>query len=134
MANGDAHTLLTSYSGTTAVQLVDLRYSNGAYQIRTYTLLDGGVWRYTSWMTISDGLHYIEFDWQGSSGEGMNDGWLTLWIDGVERSKLVGLDNDTRQIDRVRLGAVANIDSGTRGTYYFDGFQSTRASYIGPEQ
>ncbi len=41
-------------------------------------------------------------------------------------------DNDTRRIDRVRLGAVAGIDTGTRGTYYFDAFESRRQTAIGP--
>jgi len=36
------------------------------------------------------------------------------------------VDNDTRRIDRVRLGAVAGIDSGTRGSYFFDAFQANR--------
>jgi hypothetical protein len=30
------------------------------------------------------------------------------------------------------LGAVAGIDSGTRGTIFFDAFESRRQSYIGP--
>jgi hypothetical protein len=30
------------------------------------------------------------------------------------------------------LGAVAGIDAGTRGTYYFDAFESRRQNYIGP--
>jgi hypothetical protein len=42
------------------------------------------------------------------------------------------MDNDTRRIDRVRLGALTGIDTGTRGTYYFDAFESRRQNYIGP--
>jgi len=42
------------------------------------------------------------------------------------------MDNDTRRIDRVRLGAITGIDAGTRGTYYFDAFMSRRQTYIGP--
>jgi hypothetical protein len=30
------------------------------------------------------------------------------------------------------LGALASIDSETRGTYFFDAFDSRRQSYIGP--
>ncbi|MBE0699692.1 MAG: tandem-95 repeat protein, partial [Anaerolineaceae bacterium] len=133
MANGDAHTLLMTYTGTSAVvQLLDFRYSSGAYQIRTYTLNDTGTWIYTSWYTISDAPHYIEFDWQAASAAGANNGSLTLWIDGLQKASLSGLDNDTKVIDRVKLGAVANLDTGTRGTYYFDAFQSGREYYIGP--
>ena len=39
---------------------------------------------------------------------------------------------DTWRIERARLGAVAGIDTGTRGTIYFDAFESRRQSYIGP--
>ena len=45
---------------------------------------------------------------------------------------LSGIANATRRIDSIQLGAVAEIDSGTRGIYYFDAFVSRRASYIGP--
>jgi hypothetical protein len=50
----------------------------------------------------------------------------------VQKANLVALDTDTRQVDRVRLGAVTGIDTGTRGTDYFDDFISHRSSYIGP--
>jgi hypothetical protein len=42
------------------------------------------------------------------------------------------VDNDTRRIDRIRLGAVSGLDSGTSGIYYFDAFESHRQTYIGP--
>src|SRR5690606_1720187 len=62
---------------------------------------------------------------------GMDDGALTFWIDGVQQASLTGIDNDTRQIDQVRLGAVLGLDNGTRGAYYFDSFASTRTTYLG---
>jgi hypothetical protein len=74
----------------------------------------------------------MEFDWRASTGAGLNNGGLTLWIDGTQSANLIGIDNDTRRIDRVQLGAVTGVDSGTRGTYYFDAFESRRQVYIGP--
>jgi hypothetical protein len=71
-------------------------------------------------------------DWRTSTAAGANNGGLTLWIDGVQQANLTGVDNDTRRIERVRLGAVAGIDTGTRGTYYFDAFESRSLTYIGP--
>ena len=32
----------------------------------------------------------------------------------------------------MQLGAVAGVDTGTRGTTYFDAFESRRDTYIGP--
>ena len=63
---------------------------------------------------------------------GANDGGLTLWIDGVQQTDLTGMDNDTRRVDRARLGALSGIDTGTRGTYFFDAFESRRQTHIGP--
>jgi len=63
---------------------------------------------------------------------GANNGSLTLWIDNVQRANLTAVDNDTRRLDRVQWGAVEGVDSGTRGTYYFDAFESRRQTNIGP--
>jgi hypothetical protein len=57
---------------------------------------------------------------------------LTLWIDGNQKANLSGINNSNREIDRIRLGAVEGVDSGTRGIYYFDAFESRRFTYIGP--
>jgi hypothetical protein len=65
---------------------------------------------------------------------GANNGGLTFWIDGVQKANLTGIDNDTRKIDQARLGAVNGMDTGTRGTYYFDTLESRRQNYVGPQQ
>ena len=69
---------------------------------------------------------------QAATAAGANNGSLALWIDGTLRATLAGVDNDTRRIDRVSLGPVAGIDTGTRGTYYLDAFESRKQTYIGP--
>jgi hypothetical protein len=63
---------------------------------------------------------------------GANDGGLTLWIDGTQQANVTRIDNDTRRIESVRMGAVSGVDIGTRGTEYFDAFESRRQTYIGP--
>jgi hypothetical protein len=93
---------------------------------------DASTWTNTNWFTISNGSHFIELDWRAASGAGANNGGLTLWIDNVQQANLTTVDNDTRRMDRVRLGAVAGIDTGTRGNYYFDSFESRRQTFIGP--
>ena len=133
MANNDAHYLFYGYSGTTAIVVrVEFRYNKGNYQLRAALRNDGGGWTNSSWFTIADASHFIEIDWRASTGAGLNNGGLTLWMDGTQRANLTGIDNDTRRIDRVQLGAVTGVDSGTRGTYYFDAFESRRQAYIGP--
>ena len=41
------------------------------------------------------------------------------------------VDNDTRRIDQVRLGAASGIDNGTRSICFFDAFELRRSTYIG---
>ncbi|HLO14017.1 MAG TPA: hypothetical protein VK206_04250 [Anaerolineales bacterium] len=133
MVSGDTHFILIDYSGTsTAVVRVVFRFSSGAYQIRTNLLNDSGTWILSNWFTISDAPHSIEIYWRAATSAGANNGGLTLWIDGLQKADLTGVDNDTRRVDRARLGAVTGVDSGTRGTYYFDAFESRRQTYIGP--
>jgi hypothetical protein len=134
MMSGDNHFIFYGYTGTsTAVLRVQVRFSNPTYQIRAALRDDGSTWLNSNWFAISDAPHAIEVDWQAATATGANNGHLTLWIDGTQRANLITVDNDTRRIDRIRLGAVAGLDTGTRGTYYFDAFESRRLTYIGPD-
>jgi arylsulfatase A-like enzyme len=133
MPNGDTHYLFYGHQGaSTVVMRVQLRRSSNAYQLRAALRNDSSTWTSSSWFTITDASHAIEIDWRASTAGGANNGGLTLWIDGTQRANLIGIDNDTRRIDRVQLGAVAGVDTGTRGSYYFDAFESRRQTYIGP--
>ena len=133
MANGDAHIILRGYSGSSTVVLrVEFGYSAGAYQIRAGLVDDGTTWTETSWFTLSDAPHSIELDWRAATAVGANNGGLTLWLDGIQQADITGVDNDTRRLDRALLGALAALDTGTHGTYYFDAFESRRQTYIGP--
>ena len=51
---------------------------------------------------------------------------------GAQTKGLTGVDNDLARIDRARMGPANSVDAGTRGTYYFDAFESRRQTYIGP--
>jgi hypothetical protein len=133
MPSGSAHVIFRGFMGTsTQVVRMEFRNSSGNYQVRAALINDGSTWTNSGWLTISDAPHVIEFDWQAATGAGANNGGLSLWIDGVQQASLGGVDNDTRRVDRVRLGAVAGLDTGTSGTYFFDAFESRRQAYIGP--
>jgi hypothetical protein len=41
------------------------------------------------------------------------------------------VDNDGLRLEQVRLGPTG-VDTGTRGTTFFDEFESRRTDYIGP--
>jgi hypothetical protein len=133
MAQNDNHEIFRGFVGTwPAVLDMKLRFYNGRYQVRVGILNDSTTMRYSAWFDLTDAPHALEVDWQAATAPGANNGSLSFWLDGVLRSQLTGIDNDTRQIDLVRLGAISGIDSGTRGSYYFDAFESRRANYIGP--
>lgn len=132
MANNDMFTLMYGFSGSTSILRVDFRFNSGAYQLMARALDDGSTWSATPWLTISDAPHIVELDWQASTAIGANNGTLSFWIDGVALSLVTGIDNDTRRIDTIRLGAVTGLDAGTIGTVYFDAFDSRRQNYIGP--
>jgi hypothetical protein len=114
MNNKDSHYLFYGYTGaSTAVVRVQFRFFNGSYQLNVGLRNDSNSWTSSSWFPIGDAPHSIEIDWRASTASGANNGGLTLWIDGTQRANLTGVDNDTR------------------GIYYFDAFESRRATYIG---
>ena len=127
MASGDAHIIVRGYSGSSTVALrVEVGYGASGYQIRAGLVNDGSTFTDTSWFPLTDSPHLIQVDWRAASGAGANNGGLVLSIDDVQKQLLTGIDNDTRRMDRVLLGALASIDTGTRGTYYFDAFEAER--------
>ena len=88
----------------------------------------------SAWVSLSDAPHLIELDWKASTAPLANNGSLNWWIDEAQKTGLANIDNDTRRIDRVRLGAIAGVDATTNGTTYFDAFESRKTSYIGAAQ
>lgn len=133
MANGNALYVFYAYSGSSnVIQRIEMRRSSGTYQVRASAVSDASVWASTPWRTITDAPHYFEIDWRASQSATAFNGSLTWWLDGNAAGTLSGIDNDTLRVDRVRLGAVGGIDTGTRGIFFFDAFESRRQTYIGP--
>jgi subtilisin family serine protease len=134
MAIGNAHLLLQGFTGSGSIQVLqlELRFQATGYELRALLVNDAKGWTSTSWISISDAPHALELDWRAATSAGANNGGLSFWIDGAQQSDLTGVDNDTRRIDQVRLGAASGVDTGTRGTYFFDAFESRRSTFIGP--
>ena len=134
MAIGNAHWIFLGSSGGGTVHhlQLELRFQATGYEVRALLMNDAKTMISTNWLPLSDAPHALELDWRAATAAGANNGGLTFWIDGSQQADLTGVDNDTRRIDQARLGATSGIDSGTRGTYFFDAFESRRLSYIGP--
>jgi hypothetical protein len=131
MASSNAHYIFYGYTGTTKIVLrVEFRYSTPNYQLRAGLVNNASGWKTSRWINIADAPHLIEVNWQAATASGASDGYLTLWIDDVQRASLTGVANSSRRIDMVRLGAVAGIDTNTRGTYHFDVFESSRQTRV----
>jgi hypothetical protein len=134
MAKNDQHVIFdgAAASGSKAFEL-ELRSTGKKYQLRIDVYRNGGTVTTGGWVAnVPDAPQVVEVEWKAATAPGANDGYLTLWLDGVQASTVTGVDNDTRRVDRVHLGAVSGIDPGTRGTYYFDAFASRRYTFIGP--
>jgi len=134
MSSGTSHFIFTGVNPALSDTLfqAELFYESGVYKLRVRVMNDD--WNYTNGtkFVISNGWHAIEIEWQASSVPGVNNGFLSLWIDGVLMQTLSGVDNDTHIIGEARLGAVSGIDATTSGTMFFDAFESRRSTYIGP--
>jgi hypothetical protein len=94
--------------------------------VRAEVLNDATSWTIGYWETLTDAPHILEIDWRAASAPGSNNGSYVFSIDGVPQTSSSNLDTDARRIDQARMGAVSGLDNGTRGTYYFDAFESWR--------
>ena len=110
--------------GGTGVSRVWLLYSEGiGYQIHAGIRDDANTWFNTSDYPITDAPHCIEVDWKAATGAGQNNGYISLWIDGVFKETYNSVDNDTKAITSVWLEA-RYMTEGTSGTFYLDDFAS----------
>jgi len=139
MANGNTFRIMVARSGNinagVEVVRIEFRRNNNLYQVRGAVRNDAGNYFNGSWITVTDAPHAIEIDWMAATAAGANNGYLNLWIDGVQAPSPVSwtnVDNDTLRVESVRLGPLQGIDGGTSGTVFFDGFVSRRTTYIGP--
>jgi hypothetical protein len=133
-ANGDYQYIFQGYANSANTNVLRVEFKNilGVYQMRARIQNDSAAWQSTPYIPITDEPHAFEVEWAAASVAGANDGYLTFWIDGIQQGSLVGIDNDSYRMERVRLGLVYISATGTSGTYFFDGFESRRQTYIGP--
>ena len=112
--------------GTTIFRIEYRRTNAGVLQIRARVQRSGGQ-SSTGWYTITNAAHAIEIDWQSAASASFR-----LYIDGVLKQTLSGLNTSAYLLDSVRLGPSGGLGGGSSGTEYFDSFVSNRNAYIGP--
>ena len=107
-----------------------LRRLDGAYSVRGTVRLDDHTLAESPFVPITDGTHYVEFDWKRATGPDAEDGQFALWVDGSLRYVAPNIDNSLSAVDFVRMGAIT-VKPGASGTLYLDHFRSRRASALG---
>jgi hypothetical protein len=135
MASGDEFELFTAYAtGGTRQMSVLLSRSGAQNRLRLAVRRDDGVFVETaagSEIPLPAEWHTVEIDFRAAASTTSSDGALAVWVDGVSRPGLTGIDNDQAQIGLVRWGAVAAVDATTGGSFLLDEFDSRRDTYIG---
>jgi hypothetical protein len=125
MTNGDAFDLLVLITGTgsTNIARVLLRRNSGEYQLYFLVFNNSGSMSSSANLPITDAPQLVQFDWRDNS---TSTGSAALSVNGGTPVTITGSAVGTRKLDRVRFGAVQSVDSGTRGTFFLDDFQSLR--------
>jgi len=146
MVNGDEFDFFDAYdgadptpptvAGNAQVRIV-LRQTAGKKVLSAFVRTDTGAEsQIPTEVQMPDGWRMVEIDWAKSTAGavGSGNGHLTLWVDGVQKANLTGLDNDNGPINYARLGTISGVDATTSGTFDVDDFASQRSGYIGPIQ
>ena len=107
-----------------------LRRLNGAYSVRGTVRLDDHTLAESPFVPITDGPHFVEFDWKRATGPDAEDGQFALWVDGSARYVAPNIDNSLSAVDFVRMGTIT-VKPGASGTLFFDHFRSRRFSPLG---
>ena len=126
MANNNEFLIFRAIRTSTGKQgfSVNVKYTTVAgYIIYVGVRHDDLSYEYITANGVTDALHCVEVDWKASSGVGNNDGFCSLWIDGILIGTISNVDNDIFIMDYANLGVIGK-PSGTSGTLFLDDFQS----------
>lgn len=125
----------TSPSGGGPVVRLTLRRSGGRFLVRGRVRDDYGSYRLTPELEVpGTASQRIEIDWRAATAPAAGDGHLRLWVNGGSPVEITAVDNDTRTLEWVRLGALGVIDHpAMAGDLVLDAFDSRRDQPIGPE-
>lgn len=101
-----------------------------AWRIAINTRKDSTYWNWLGGTFLSGDANpnpqFIEVEWQQSTGA--NDGIARLWRNGSLKREVTTLDNDTFNVDFVRVGIPPDSKLGplASGSFDFDSYVSTR--------
>jgi hypothetical protein len=132
MPDGTRFRFLEAKRGLPRTFFLVLRRFNGQYQIQLNILVDGQIKYKSAWYTLSDEPHSIEIDWQASSADGANDGYIQLYLDDGLLEEITGLDNDTHFVSSLRIGFIGRLTgSPISGIWHVDDVATSKNGHIG---
>ena len=106
---------------------IDLRQIGGVYQVQGRVLLDTVsplTYVTTAWYPVSGQTH-IDFEWRAAD-PGFDEGSFSLSLNYQLMETLKKIDNGTRVINRVTLGAITPTPASVSSTLWIDHFESYR--------
>ena len=74
---------------------------------------------------VTNEPHLVELRMRHGIAPGIANGWLELWVDGRLHGRVDGIDNHTKQIAKLRLGAL-NDAAGSSGIIGLDDYEMWR--------
>jgi hypothetical protein len=95
-------------SGKLVFQLLLRRY-NSKYQLKVIAKQDDGSTKKSGWIKIPDKPNIIEVEWEAASAPAANDGYLRLFVGGMQKAYLDGIDSNTLEAEKVTLGVLKAI-------------------------
>lgn len=126
MAAGERFVIFGLYNDSAQVAALELRRNGFVAEVRAVGRQNDGSARTTPWLPFDNNGHAFRLQWRAASSATAADGLLNFQIDQNEAVATAPLTNGNLRVERALLGAVTGVDSGTRGTVYFDEFLSTR--------
>lgn len=81
---------------------------------------DSPAWIASNWYQLTAGYHHIRAEFRMSTAAGSNNGEAYLYVDGVLRCTLTGVDNDTMDWDWMEFGMHTSTAASQSGSYYMD--------------
>lgn len=106
---------------------IDLRQTATGYQVQGRVLLDTVsplTYVTTAWYPVSGQTH-IDFEWRAAD-PGFDEGSFSLSLNYQLMETLKKIDNGTRVINRVTLGAITPTPASVSSTLWIDHFESYR--------
>ncbi len=79
-----------------------------------------------SGLVMSGEANFVEIEWQAASSPAGSDGSAALWINGELEANEPSIANGQLDVRAIQVGLVGGNVGATRGSFYFDEFESFR--------